>query len=99
MQSRLIVDEPRPEEDAALMAALARIASMNPPGSVQMVFGVEGSDRRIYRLIEIQSLVEAVNVIAAIRQLGLSGAPGRRAHGVLLQRVFTPAKPQEPGTR
>ena len=90
MQSRLVNEDMRPAGDEALMLALANVAVTVRPDGVHMVFGVEGPDRRVYRLIEIQSLLEAVSVIAAIRQAGLSGSPGRREHGVLLQRVFVP---------
>jgi hypothetical protein len=88
MRSRLITDGLHPAEDEALMNALDTIDVASRPDGVQMVFGVEDSEHRVYRLIETSSLIEAVRVIAAIRQVGLSGAPGRRAHGVLLQRVF-----------
>jgi len=88
MRSRLINDDHPPVEDEALMNALETIDVASRPDGVQMVFGVEDSDHRVYRLIETSSLVEAVSVIGAIRQFGLSGAPGRREHGVLLQRVF-----------
>jgi hypothetical protein len=88
MRSRLITEGLHPLEDEALMNALDTIDVASRPDGVQMVFGVEDRDHRVYRLIETSSLLEAVRVIGAIRQLGLSGAPGRREHGVLLQRVF-----------
>ncbi|WP_457329980.1 hypothetical protein [Rhizobacter sp. P5_C2] len=88
MRSRLIIDGHHPVEDEALMNALDTIDVASRPDGVQMIFGVEDSEHRVYRLIETSSLIEAVSVIGAIRQFGLSGAPGRREHGVLLQRVF-----------
>lgn len=93
MHSRLVTQGPSSAEDEALMEALAKVKVAARPDGVRMVFGVEDREHRVYRLIEIQSLLEAVGVIAAIRQAGLSGAPGRREHGVLLQRVFAPARP------
>ena len=78
-----------PKTDGA--PALDTIDVTSRPDGVQMVFGVEDSNHRVYRLIETSSLLEAVRVIGAIRELGLSGAPGRREHGVLLQRVFVRA--------
>jgi hypothetical protein len=58
------------------------------PDGVRLSFGVEGQDGQLCCLVETENMVEAVDILTAARELGMSIAPGRKERGVWLHRIL-----------
>jgi hypothetical protein len=91
MQTRLFADNADLAEDgdgARFVRELMEGIRRKGPDGVRLSFGVEGQDRQLHCLIETRNMVEAVDILSAARELGMSILPGRKERGVWLHRII-----------
>ena len=88
MQTVLLADAIPLPNDKELLNALAEDASCPTDRASTLSIGIEGPDGEVYRVVETEGLWETVRAFDALRQLGLTVAPGREVGNRMLARVF-----------
>ncbi|NKI93433.1 hypothetical protein [Rhizobacter sp. SG703] len=98
MQTRLFTDNADFDEagdGASFVRELMESIRRQGPDGVRLSFGVEGRDRQLYCIIDTRNMVEAVDILSAARQWGMSIMPGRKEGGVWLHRIIRCARPAQ----
>lgn len=94
MHTRIVSEEPPLSVDAALLDRLDRLGlGSQPPWPSEFPairVGVEGTEGRLYRIIETTSVVEAVRVFEILKDLGLRPDEHQRRHGHKVTRLYRP---------
>jgi len=88
MLTRLVDDVEPLSVDSALLRHLQASSAPAVQSGIGMSIGIEGPTHRLYRVIDIDNLIEAIEVFEMLQVLGFTIDGGREENGRVLQRVF-----------
>jgi hypothetical protein len=88
MLTRLVDDVEPLSVDSALLRHLQASSAPAVQSGIGMSIGIEGPTHRVYRVIDIDNLIEAIEVFEMLQVLGFTIDGGREENGRVLQRVF-----------
>jgi len=92
MHTRVIDGAARWAGDDVLCERLERIKPRPCEDAPPMCFGIKDGDGHVYRIIETTSLMEAIQLCGALRELGFVRCEGVRLRGIPLHRAYCPTR-------
>lgn len=96
MHTSLLARTAVPDDDDAILAALASVSVAVETSSDIYVLGLRNEDRAIYRRVEINGMATTIRVTEALRALGFQSEPGSLvppSHGCQIVLHRPPAVP------